>query len=84
VKLTNEVKSYPRAIASRYYYTQAAYVQQRGSPQTISGSTAMGSSYGVLLSDSALFSINPLSFSDGNIMFVDSNPRWKVLDAWVG
>ncbi|KAI4610850.1 hypothetical protein J4E80_007879 [Alternaria sp. BMP 0032] len=52
-------------------------------PQTFSGSKAISNSYGVLLPDGALFSINPRSSSDGNIMFGGSNPGQKELDAWV-
>ena len=53
------------------------------SPQAFSGSKAISNSYGVLLPDGALFSINPRSSSDGNIMFGGSNPGQKELDAWV-
>ncbi|KAI4629215.1 uncharacterized protein J4E87_003477 [Alternaria ethzedia] len=52
-------------------------------PQAFSGSKAISNSYGVLLPDGALFSINPRSSSDGNIMFGGSNPGQKELDAWV-
>lgn len=52
-------------------------------PQALSGSKAIRNSYGVLLPDGALFSINPRSSSDGNIMFGGSNPGQKELDAWV-
>ena len=53
------------------------------SPQALSGSSAIENSYGVLLPDGALFSINPRCTSDGNIMFGGSNPGQKALDAWV-
>jgi glycine/D-amino acid oxidase-like deaminating enzyme len=52
-------------------------------PQAFSGSKAIRNSYGILLPDGALFSINPRSSSDGNIMFGGSNPGQKELDAWV-
>ena len=52
-------------------------------PQAFSGSKAISNSYGVLLPDGALFSINPRSYSDGNIMFGGSNPGQKELDGWV-
>jgi glycine/D-amino acid oxidase-like deaminating enzyme len=52
-------------------------------PRVLSGSNAIKNSYGVLLPDGALFSINPRCSSDGNIMFGGSNPGQKALDAWV-
>jgi glycine/D-amino acid oxidase-like deaminating enzyme len=51
-------------------------------PRALSGSKAIENSYGVLLPDGALFSINPRSSADGNIMFGGSNPGQKKLDAW--
>jgi glycine/D-amino acid oxidase-like deaminating enzyme len=50
-------------------------------PQAFSGSKAIRNSYGIPLPDGALFSINPRSSSDGNIMFCGSNPGQKELDA---
>ncbi|KAF1940213.1 DAO-domain-containing protein [Clathrospora elynae] len=52
-------------------------------PRALSGSKAIANSYGVLLPDGALFSINPRCSADGNIMFGGSNPGQKELDAWV-
>jgi glycine/D-amino acid oxidase-like deaminating enzyme len=52
-------------------------------PSALSGSNTIKNSYGVLLPDGALFSINPRSSSDGNIMFGGSNPGQKALDTWV-
>ncbi|KAF1834961.1 DAO-domain-containing protein [Decorospora gaudefroyi] len=52
-------------------------------PRSFSGSNAVSNSYGVLLADGALFSINPRCSADGHIMFGGSNPGQKALDAWV-
>jgi glycine/D-amino acid oxidase-like deaminating enzyme len=52
-------------------------------PRNFSGSKAIKNSYGVLLPDGALFSINPRCTADGNIMFGGSNPGQKELDKWV-
>ncbi|CAO2658539.1 Nn.00g062620.m01.CDS01 [Neocucurbitaria sp. VM-36] len=52
-------------------------------PRAFSGSKALRNSYGVLLPDGALFSINPRCTADGNIMFGGSNPGQKALDDWV-
>jgi glycine/D-amino acid oxidase-like deaminating enzyme len=52
-------------------------------PRALSGSKALQNSYGVLLPNGALFSINPRCSADGNIMFGGSNPGQKALDAWV-
>jgi glycine/D-amino acid oxidase-like deaminating enzyme len=51
-------------------------------PRSLSGSRALQNSYGVLLPDGALFSINSRASSDGNIMFGGSNPGQKKLDEW--
>jgi glycine/D-amino acid oxidase-like deaminating enzyme len=51
-------------------------------PRALSGSKALQNSYGVLLRNGALFSINSRSSSDGNIMFGGSNPGQKKLDDW--
>ena len=52
-------------------------------PRALSGSNALQNSYGVLLPDGALFSINPRCTADGNVMFGGSNPGQKALDEWV-
>ncbi|KAF1967608.1 DAO-domain-containing protein [Bimuria novae-zelandiae CBS 107.79] len=52
-------------------------------PRTMSGSKALQNSYGVLLPDSGIFSINPRCTADGVIMFGGSNPGQKELDRWV-
>lgn len=51
-------------------------------PRALSGSKALKNSYGVLLPDGALFSINPRASSDGSVMFGGSNPGQKMLDEW--
>ncbi|KAG8157164.1 hypothetical protein KVR01_012872 [Diaporthe batatas] len=48
-----------------------------------SGSKALGNSYGVLLPDGALFSVNPRPTSDGVIMFGGSNPGQKKFKEWL-
>ncbi|KAF3011269.1 hypothetical protein E8E13_011677 [Curvularia kusanoi] len=52
-------------------------------PRAVSGSRAIKNSYGVLLPGGALFSINPRSTADGNVMFGGSNPGQQALDEWV-
>jgi len=52
-------------------------------PRSWSGSKAIQNSYGVLLPDGGLFSINPRSSADGVVMFGGSNPGQKELDRWV-
>lgn len=52
-------------------------------PRALCGSKAIQNSYGVLLPDGALFSINPRCTTDGIMMFGGSNPGQKQLDAWV-
>ena len=52
-------------------------------PKSCSGSKAIQNSYGVLLPDGALFSINPRCTADGMLMFGGSNPGQKQLDDWV-
>jgi glycine/D-amino acid oxidase-like deaminating enzyme len=52
-------------------------------PRTASGSRAIRNSYGVLLPNGALFSINPRCSADGNVMFGGSNPGQQALDDWV-
>lgn len=51
-------------------------------PRALCGSKALQNSYGVLLPDEALFSINPRYLADGNVMFGGSNPGQKQLDEW--
>lgn len=52
-------------------------------PQAVCGSKALRNSYGVLLRDGGLFSINPRCTADGVVMFGGSNPGQKELDQWV-
>jgi glycine/D-amino acid oxidase-like deaminating enzyme len=52
-------------------------------PRSLCGSKAIQNSYGVLLPNGALFSINPRSTSDGAVMFGGSNTGQKQLDEWV-
>lgn len=51
-------------------------------PRSMSGLKALRNSYGVLLPDGALFSINSRCSADGNVMFGGSNPGQKKLDQW--
>lgn len=51
-------------------------------PAQISGSKALMNSYGVLLPDGAMFSINSRPSSDGSLMFGGSNAGQKKLDEW--
>ncbi|KAF1960078.1 hypothetical protein CC80DRAFT_544541 [Byssothecium circinans] len=53
-------------------------------PRAFSGSNSFKNSYGVLLPDGGLFSINPRYTADGILMFGGSNPGQKLLDQWVG
>ncbi|KAF2108120.1 FAD dependent oxidoreductase [Lophiotrema nucula] len=52
-------------------------------PRSWSGSKALRNSYGVLLPNGALFSINPRCTADGAVMFGGSNTGQKALDEWV-
>lgn len=52
-------------------------------PRAFSGSQTLSNSYGVLLPDGGLFTINPRCTADGNFMFGGSNPGQKALDEWV-
>ncbi|KAF2185472.1 DAO-domain-containing protein [Zopfia rhizophila CBS 207.26] len=52
-------------------------------PRTWCGSKAIQNSYGVLLPDGALFSINPRCTADGVVMFGGSNPGQRELDEWI-
>lgn len=49
-------------------------------PACFSGSKALRNSYGVLLPNGALFSINPRHTSDGIVLFGGSNPGQQQLD----
>lgn len=49
-------------------------------PPCLSGSKALSSSYGILASNGALFSINPRQGGDGSILFGGSNPANKELE----
>ncbi|KAH8788188.1 FAD dependent oxidoreductase-domain-containing protein [Diaporthe sp. PMI_573] len=52
-------------------------------PASFAGSKALRNSYGVLLPDGALFSVNPRPTSDGVIMFGGSNPRQRKFKEWL-
>lgn len=52
-------------------------------PACFSGSKALQNSYGVLLPDGALFSINPRCTADGNVLFGGSNPGQMQLDQMI-
>ncbi|KAI0004438.1 DAO-domain-containing protein [Xylariaceae sp. FL0662B] len=52
-------------------------------PTIFAGSKALKNSYGVLLPDGALFSINPRCTADGVVMFGGSNPGQRKLDEWL-
>lgn len=52
-------------------------------PRIFSGSKAIQNSYGVLLRNGGLFSINPRCNADGSIMFGGSNPGQRELDKWI-
>ncbi|ORY11139.1 FAD dependent oxidoreductase-domain-containing protein [Clohesyomyces aquaticus] len=52
-------------------------------PRSWSGSKAIQNSYGVLLPDGGLFSINPRCTADGVVMFGGSNPGQKKLDQYI-
>lgn len=52
-------------------------------PASFSGYKALRNSYGVLLPDGALFSVNPRPTSDGVIMFGGSNPGQKKFKEWL-
>ncbi|KAJ4357796.1 uncharacterized protein N0V89_002372 [Didymosphaeria variabile] len=52
-------------------------------PRALSGSKALQNSYGVLLPDGGLFSINPRCTADGVVMVGGSNPGQKQVDKWV-
>ncbi|ORY56901.1 FAD dependent oxidoreductase-domain-containing protein [Pseudomassariella vexata] len=52
-------------------------------PSTFAGSKALQNSYGVLLPDGALFSINPRCTADGIVLFGGSNPGQLKFDEWL-
>ncbi|KZV63656.1 DAO-domain-containing protein [Peniophora sp. CONT] len=52
-------------------------------PRALSGSKALQNSYGVLLPNGAIFSINPRSTADGVILFGGDNPGYKDLYKYV-
>ncbi|KAF3036974.1 hypothetical protein E8E12_008379 [Didymella heteroderae] len=52
-------------------------------PRAVSGSRAIRNSYGVLLPDGGLCSINSRCNADGNVLFGGSNPGQQALDDWV-
>jgi glycine/D-amino acid oxidase-like deaminating enzyme len=52
-------------------------------PASFAGSKTLQNSYGVLLPDGALFSINPRCEADGIAMFGGSNPGQKEFDKWL-
>ncbi|KAF2642394.1 DAO-domain-containing protein [Massarina eburnea CBS 473.64] len=52
-------------------------------PRSYSGSNAIKNSYGVLLPNGGIFSINPRCSADGILMFGGSNPGQQQLDEWV-
>ncbi|KAK8024316.1 FAD dependent oxidoreductase [Apiospora rasikravindrae] len=52
-------------------------------PLKFAGSGALRNSYGVLLRDGSLFSINPRYGTDGVVMIGGSNPGQLKLDEWV-
>ncbi|OTB07281.1 hypothetical protein M426DRAFT_86393 [Hypoxylon sp. CI-4A] len=52
-------------------------------PASFAGSKALKNSYGVLLPDGALFSINPRCTADGIVMFGGSNPGQVKFNEWL-
>jgi glycine/D-amino acid oxidase-like deaminating enzyme len=52
-------------------------------PVEYTGSKGLQNSYGVLMSDGDLFSINPRSTSDGLVMFGGSNPGQGKFEKWL-
>lgn len=52
-------------------------------PETFAGSKTLQNTYGVLLPDGALFSINPRCTSDGIILFGGTNPGQQELNKWL-
>ncbi|KAF2489229.1 DAO-domain-containing protein [Lophium mytilinum] len=52
-------------------------------PSTFSAQRGLQNSYGVLLSNEALFSINPRCTADGVVLFGGSNPGQKQFEEWI-
>lgn len=52
-------------------------------PVTFDGSKRLQNSYGVLLSDGAMFSINPRCTTDGMVMFGGMNPGQQKFVEWL-
>ncbi|KAL4773191.1 FAD dependent oxidoreductase-domain-containing protein [Aspergillus nidulans var. acristatus] len=52
-------------------------------PVTFEGSEGLTNSYGVLLPNGGLFSINPRSTTEGSVLFGGSNPGQPELERWL-
>ncbi|KAJ4523235.1 hypothetical protein HRR78_000730 [Exophiala dermatitidis] len=52
-------------------------------PETFSGSKRLQNSYGVLLPNRALITINPRTTSDGHVLFGGSNPGQPRFEKWL-
>jgi glycine/D-amino acid oxidase-like deaminating enzyme len=52
-------------------------------PVTFAGSKCLQNSYGVLLPDGAMFSINPRCTADGIVLFGGTNPGQQKFDKWL-
>jgi glycine/D-amino acid oxidase-like deaminating enzyme len=52
-------------------------------PTTFTGSKGLQNSYGVLLPNGGLFSINPRCTSDGIVLFGGSNPGQRQFEKWL-
>ncbi|KAL4875625.1 FAD dependent oxidoreductase [Aspergillus karnatakaensis] len=52
-------------------------------PVNLVGSGGLKNSYGVLLPDGGLFSINPRSDQEGSVLFGGSNPGQREFERWV-
>ncbi|KAL2825000.1 FAD dependent oxidoreductase [Aspergillus cavernicola] len=52
-------------------------------PVTFVGSASLENSYGVLLPDGGLFSINPRSTAEGSVLFGGSNPGQREFEQWL-
>lgn len=52
-------------------------------PVTFEGSESLTNSYGVLLPNEGLFSINPRSTTEGSVLFGGSNPGQPELERWL-
>jgi glycine/D-amino acid oxidase-like deaminating enzyme len=53
------------------------------SPVAFEGSEGLTNSYGVLLPNGGLFSINPRSTTEGSVLFGGSNPGQPELERWL-